>query len=316
MSRVSDFIVIGAMKCATSTLHEQLALQPGIFMSQPKEPNFFSDDVQFARGLDWYASLFAAAGPDDLCGESSTHYTKLPDHPHTVARLARHAPGCRFIYVMRHPVERLVSHSIHEWSEGRLALPIDEAVEACPALVEYGCYARQLRPYLETFGAAAVLPVFFERLRGHGQEQLERVCRFVGYGAAPRWRDDAGPANVSARRERPSRLRDGLRRVPAARWTVRAILPRAWRERIRDRLWRMAERPVLAPATLRRLEARFDEDLAELGRWLGIELSCRSFRTVVDRPDLAWVQEPRRRRVEMRGDPETVGTGSRPGQTP
>ena len=37
-----DFLVIGAMKCATSTLHEQLALQPGISMSEPKEPNFFS----------------------------------------------------------------------------------------------------------------------------------------------------------------------------------------------------------------------------------------------------------------------------------
>ena len=45
-----DFIVIGAMKSATTTLHEQLARQPGFFMSRPKEPNFFSDDENYGRG--------------------------------------------------------------------------------------------------------------------------------------------------------------------------------------------------------------------------------------------------------------------------
>ena len=82
-----DFIIIGAMKCATSTLHEQLALQPGFFMSTPKEPNFFSDDDCFARGLDWYRGLFAEAPEGSIRGESSTHYTKLPTHPRTVERL-------------------------------------------------------------------------------------------------------------------------------------------------------------------------------------------------------------------------------------
>ena len=56
-----DFIVIGAMKSATTTLHEQLARQPRLFMSRPKEPNFFSDDAMYARGWDWYSSLFRAA---------------------------------------------------------------------------------------------------------------------------------------------------------------------------------------------------------------------------------------------------------------
>ncbi len=46
-----DFIVIGAMKSATTTLHEQLARQPGIFMCRPKEPNFFSDDENLRAGL-------------------------------------------------------------------------------------------------------------------------------------------------------------------------------------------------------------------------------------------------------------------------
>ena len=59
-----DFIVIGAMKSATTTLHEQLARQPGVIMSRPKEPNFFSDDRIYARGWGWYSSLFRPAAKE------------------------------------------------------------------------------------------------------------------------------------------------------------------------------------------------------------------------------------------------------------
>ena len=92
MNRMPDFIVMGAMKSATSTLHEQLSEQEGFFMTEEKEPNFFSNDEIYAKGLEWYASLFANAAPGDLCGESSTHYTKLPTYPHTVARMRAALP--------------------------------------------------------------------------------------------------------------------------------------------------------------------------------------------------------------------------------
>src|SRR6185295_6140807 len=116
-----DFVVIGAMKCGTSTLHVQLAAQPGFFMSEPKEPNFFSDDAEFARGEGWYRGLFAGAGEGDLRGESSTHYTKLPTHPRTVERLASElGRDLRFVYVVRHPVDRLVSHYVHAWTENEV----------------------------------------------------------------------------------------------------------------------------------------------------------------------------------------------------
>src|SRR4051812_13835299 len=88
-----DFLIIGAMKSATTTLPEQLARQPGVFMPRPTEPNFFSDDDVFARGLDWYGSLYRGAEPPALRGESSTHYTKRPTYPNTVRRMADALPG-------------------------------------------------------------------------------------------------------------------------------------------------------------------------------------------------------------------------------
>ncbi|NNF72213.1 MAG: sulfotransferase, partial [Rhodobacteraceae bacterium] len=94
-----DFILIGAMKCGTSTLASQLGAQPGLFMTTPKEPNYFSDDAIFARGPDWYGGLFDGAGPGDLRGEASTHYTKRPDYPDTIARMKAAVPAPRLVYM-------------------------------------------------------------------------------------------------------------------------------------------------------------------------------------------------------------------------
>jgi hypothetical protein len=275
MTRKPDFIIIGAMKCATSTLHDQLGAQPGLFVSTPKEPNFFSDEPQWRRGLDWYFGLFAHAKPGDLCGESSTHYTKLPTHARVVDRLAEHVPQAKFIYVMRHPIDRLVSHYVHEWTQRVIDVPLAAAIDLHPELVQYGQYAMQLRPYVERFGRERILPVFFDRLRAHPQAELERVCRFIGYAGTPTW-GELPPSNVSEDRMRKSKLRDLLVDAPVLSVIRRRLVPKWVRERVKQ-LWMMTDRPELGDAERRRLVALFDPDLAELGRALGIDLRCDNF---------------------------------------
>src|SRR5436305_3297739 len=154
-----DFIVIGAMKSATTTLHEQLARQPGLFMSRPKEPNFFSDDAIHARGWGWYGSLFRSAGAEELRGESSTHYTKLPTYPRTVERMAQDLPRLKLIYVMRHPIDRLISQYVHEVTGGKISGGLREALDRHPEQVDYSRYSLQLQPYLDAYGPGSVLPV-------------------------------------------------------------------------------------------------------------------------------------------------------------
>ncbi len=277
MSRLPDFVIIGAMKCGTSTLHDQLAQQPGFCMSDPKEPNFFSNDEQFARGLDWYASLFAGAEPDSICGESSTHYTKLPTYPDTLDRMRKHLDAPKLIYVMRHPVNRLVSHYVHEWSERTVSGSIDDAVRECSRLTDYSRYGMQLRPFLDAYGRENVLPVFFERMVAEPQSELERVCRFLGYAGQPRWQEDLTQRNVSRERLRTSAVRDAIVWNPVVTWLRRKLVPQSLRDRIKA-LWQMKERPQLSEESLRRLEATLDEDLAVLGEWLGADLNCGNFK--------------------------------------
>lgn len=288
MGRWPDFIIMGAMKSATSTLHEQLAAQPGLFMSSPKEPNFFSNDEIYAQGPAWYRALFAGADPSHLCGESSTHYTKLPTYPQTVARMHAAVPDARLIYMMRHPIDRLVSHYLHEQLERRMMIPIDEAVRQFPELVSYGCYSMQLEPFLKCYGPERLLLCFFEGFVKHGQEELERACRFLGYSGQPRWCDEAEATNVSSQRMRASPLRDAIVHAPVLSTIRKRFIPKSWRNRVRQ-FWQIKERPQLSETSLGQLEQVFDADLARLGSWLGLELTCRNFREVARSAIPQWV---------------------------
>lgn len=260
-----DFLIIGAMKCGTTTLQAQLAAQDGVFMTTPKEPNFFSDDAVFARGLDWYRDLFRPARPGDRKGEASTHYTKLPTHPRTLERLRPCYPRLRLIYMIRDPLHRAVSHYIHEWSEGRMGDdPVAEFARHSE-MVDYGCYARQIAPWIEAYGAEAVLLTSLEQLKADPQAELTRIARHIGHEGPVHWQEDLGAQNVSAERVRRLPFQDVLIDNPLATALRRALVPKAIRAAIRDAR-KIKARPQL-PETLRDgLRARFLADRADLAR--------------------------------------------------
>ena len=282
-----DFIIIGAMKSATSSLHVQLASHPGIFMSEPKEPNFFSDDAEYRRGTEFYQSLFAEAPKGSLRGESSTHYTKLPDYPHTISRMKAFAPDVQLIYVMRHPIDRLVSHYIHQWTQNVIRCDINEAVDRYPELIDYGRYSYQLEPYFEAFGRDSVLPVFFAAVKAHPQRELERIARFIGYESPIVWKEDLGAQNVSSERLRRFKGYGLIVDSPPMTFLRRTFVPQSLRDAVKARL-SLRQRPVLSETKLSRLESIFDEDLKTLSSWLGVQLSCKTFDETTVATPLNW----------------------------
>lgn len=256
-----DFVIIGAMKCGTTTLQEQLAAQPSFFMSTPKEPNFFSDDRIFARGMAWYEGLFANAPPGALKGEASTHYTKLPTHPHALDRLAAALPHARLIYLIRDPLARLVSHYIHGRTMREIRCGLPEALERHPELIDYGRYAMQIAPWLERFGHDRIHVTSLESLSADPQGELARVGTFLGATEPLRWREDIREANVSATRLTRLPFHDLLIANPAADALRRTLVPRRLREAVKARL-RISERPALTPQQRARLAPVFAEDAA------------------------------------------------------
>src|SRR3990167_3655436 len=263
-----DFVIIGAMKCGTSSLHAQLAAQPQFFMSEPKEPNFFSNDETFAKGEAWYRGLFKDAPSGAIKGESSTHYTKLPTYPKTVERLGRLIPDAKFIYVMRDPVERLVSHYIHEWTQGVITCGIDEAIEKHPELVAYSRYAFQLDPYVARFVRERILPVLFEEMTASPDAELKRIAAFLGAQGDVRWRDDLEAQNVSSERIRKFPGYELIVDNPVATALRRALIPRALRDKVKSNL-QMRGRPELSPARRAAVAEIFEADLQALTPLVG-----------------------------------------------
>ena len=294
--RLPDFIVIGAMKSGTSGLHKQLARRSGLFLSTPKEPNFFSDDDVHSRGEGWYHTLFAGARPDQVCGESSTHYTKLPTYPETCARMRSLLDDVKLVYVMRHPIDRMISQYIHQWTENAVSGSIDEAIRQDDRFIAYSSYARQIEPYLETYGRERILPVFFERLVSSPDAELARICSFIGDPSSEpvHWQNPAEIDNVSARRVRRSPLRDAVRNTPLGPlW--RSLLRESWRARIKSQ-WQLDERPRITSGVLSDVEGVIDSDLTRLAEWLGMELTCTGWREQVADKEPCWsVAAPPRR---------------------
>ena len=115
-AQLPNLIIIGGLKCGTTSIHHYLGLHPEIQMSKPKELNFFVEELNWDLGLDWYASRF-----DDrfkVRGESSPHYTNLPRFEGVAERIHEHCPDARLLYMVRDPIKRILSHWVHATGAG------------------------------------------------------------------------------------------------------------------------------------------------------------------------------------------------------
>jgi Sulfotransferase domain len=174
-----NLIVIGGLKCGTTSIHHYLGLHPGVQMSKPKELNFFVEELNWDLGLDWYRARF-----DDrfaVRGESSPHYTNMPRFRGVAERIERHTPDAKLIYMVRDPIERILSHWVHSKGAGYELGEMDEMLSRPDtAYVHRSLYWMQLQPYMERFDRERIEVVTQEELQGDRQQTMRRAFRFVG----------------------------------------------------------------------------------------------------------------------------------------
>lgn len=178
-----DFLVIGAMKCGSTSVYDYLKQHPGIAPGYKKAAHYF--DMNYGEGEGWYRAHFplanqlrgaASAGngqeaPRLLAGESSPYYLF---HPLAAERAAQLAPGAKLIALLRNPVSRAYSHYHHMARTGRETLSFEEAIEA---------EAVRLAGVEEKLKTDPSFPMEAHRTysyigRGRYAEQLERWYRY------------------------------------------------------------------------------------------------------------------------------------------
>ena len=117
---IPNFLIIGAGKSGTSSLHEYLKQHPEIFMSPVKEPMYFRygygteklkhDEKSYVKVLydtkDKYLQLFKDVENEKIVGESSVTYLA---NPVSAQRIKDFNPNMKLLAVLRNPVERAFS---------------------------------------------------------------------------------------------------------------------------------------------------------------------------------------------------------------
>jgi Sulfotransferase domain len=268
-----NLIVIGAAKCGTTSLHEYLDEHPQISMSREKELHFFVDRKNWGRGLAWYESHFDASAR--VRGESSPGYTAFPLYRGVPERMAETIPDAKLIYLVRDPVERIVSHYTHRtvnWPE----MPSLEKALADPHLRKWlvtpSRYWLQLEQYLARFPAEQILVVDSDELRAARVDVLARIFAFLRVDSAFRSQGFERTHNAATGRIRRNRAGNAvsvlLERTlgPTRSRMLRTRAPRALKAPFREEA-----PPVVVPETVRgELEEELRDEVARLRSHTGL----------------------------------------------
>jgi hypothetical protein len=174
-----NLVIIGAMKGGTTSLHYYLSLHPQIWMSREKELYFFVSERNWNKGIEWYKSNFT--GEAKIYGEASPGYTNYPTFKGVPERMHSVVPDAKLIYIVRDPIERLISHYVHYYAEGLESQTLAEALAdfACP-YVQRSQYAMQLELYLKYYPLSSILIIAQEDLLRRRHATLQEVFRFLG----------------------------------------------------------------------------------------------------------------------------------------
>ena len=265
--RKPNLFLIGAMKSGTTYLNKLLGAHPGIFMCSPEEPSFFVDpkqlrvlwpeawDLGFWRSEEHYLHLFRANGDVAVLGEASTNYTKRPLVSGVPERIRRFNPDARFIYLLRDPVERTISHYWHMVRHHTERRPILKAIRTERHYLEVSHYAMQVLPYLEQFGRDRVAVLTFEQLTRAPLATMRPLYEWLGVDSAAADVSQFDQAeNVTPEVMRMAALSGVLQHVRQSRpfRILTPYLPRAFRKTAMGLATRQVQRRCVDTSELRR----------------------------------------------------------------
>ncbi|MEQ8935057.1 MAG: sulfotransferase [Amphiplicatus sp.] len=233
-----NLFVIGAMKCATSSICSYLERHPEVFFLPASDPHFFSYDENWARGLDWYRSFFSAAGERKLIGEGSNSYTDVDVYPMAPSRIAETAPNAKLVYSVRHPIERMTS----SWSQLRAQSPdefshdINDAIRKRPErFVGPSFYWKQVQAYRKFFSDKQIWIGFVEDLEKDPEDYFKRLSAFLEIAyEAPEQREQFWKNKSSDRKLLDARY-SALRALPGMD-VLRRYIPGSLKSFVKARL--------------------------------------------------------------------------------
>ena len=195
-----NFIIIGAMKAATTSLYTYIKQHPDIFMTKVKEPMFFNN---FNQNTDFkvlgnkskkvnslldYFSMFGSVKNESAIGEASPAYIYNENAPHLIKE---HLPDVKIIAILRQPTDRAYSNFLHTKRADRenvnsfeqaIKIEKERISDNWSPLYHYiqkGFYSVQLKRYYNLFPKENIKVYLFEDVVKTPKETLKDIFKFL-----------------------------------------------------------------------------------------------------------------------------------------
>lgn len=174
-----NLVIIGAMKSGTTSLHNYLSRHPEIAMSKQKELHFFSAERNWKQGVKWYEAHFIVNAK--IRGESSASYAKYPKAARVPQRMHSLIPDAKLIYILRDPVDRIISEYRHYRADGsERRLPTEALRDLKDNQYVYNSkYFTQLKQFLEYYSEDNIFITTTEELNKQPQQTIQKVFTFL-----------------------------------------------------------------------------------------------------------------------------------------
>jgi hypothetical protein len=300
-TRLPDFLLVGAAKSATSSLHFYLDQHPQIKMASQKESWFFSfyknppdyDSpgklCNIISELDSYLSLFDGAKENQKLGDACPSY--LYTHADTIKNIRllyseEELAKLKIIISLREPVSRAFSQ--YYTFKRKVQEPLDFEHAILESTVSrrlkhnwnifydylgFGMYSDQVKAFQEAFGKDRVLVVLYDDIRNDVNSVCSSIFTFLGIDNDLNI-DDAVMHNSITGEPVVKWLVAGLLSQNAVKRTLASIMPKKLRMVILYLIVKpLIKRKSLDPDIHRKLSAYFEEDILALEELIARDLS-------------------------------------------
>ena len=203
LNKFPNFLIVGANKAGTTSIHYYCNQHPQICMSAIKEPMFFTAPKQnnqnknnknslsnpkFVTSIEEYQNLFIGGENAIARGESSTAYLANPDI--AIPRIKAVTPKMKIIACLRNPIDRAFSNYVMYYSEGiekrtfeqSVSDEIEGRLQGIPQGRHYlrlGLYSEAVAKYFEAFGKENFLILLFDRLKEDPETFIKKIFEFL-----------------------------------------------------------------------------------------------------------------------------------------
>jgi hypothetical protein len=309
-----DFIIGGAMKSGTTTLHQILSKHPDIFIAKEElgffdmdnilehpDFSFFDENKKWhtqninknpSKAWSWYYQKFEGAN-QQLKGEDSTTYLASPI---AAKRIGMQNKEIKLIFILRHPTSRTISNYYHLLKSGRATYSLEETLQFNPqSILRRSLYKTQLEQYYKYLKPENIKIIFFEDLINNPESVVLDVCTYLNISSEKISKEDFNTHSNKTLYPKYEKTQLLYNRVNRNLGKVRYshFLPFKYqvgnngigfREKFLKKIHKKINpkksvyKPTLNPSTIEYLDTFFETELAGIDQLTGLEIMNKWFK--------------------------------------